>query len=270
MFTTKSEFDLTALKLLLNIQKGNFYTDKFDFELSTEKFNYMIRELDNLLVLDGYKFVRMTNNSGYKASRPRITTGGLDYIDMIISNNLLLPLSRKVSSEGLNSSYNRSQVEEMLDIKVSSIKLYLEKLEHNHIIKLDSKFSADNDELYSFELKLTPEGYNQFSGTEFFKPQQAINVDNSIHQTFNDSTIFQGNIQISDSFKQEVNSSRLSDEDKAELIEIVTSLVNERQLSEPNESKLKRFVGSIASKLGDAAAAESVAMLVRELTNLLN
>lgn len=268
MIQTKSAFDKTALKLLINVQNERFYPDDFDFELSDEDFHYVVSELDDDFCLKGYEEVFFGSEVGYKAIDPTVTTAGQEYIEMVIHDYILLPLAKKVSREGYDIHFSKEQIEKTLNIKHQSIEPFLADLEERDVIVIQSKVFSEN-ELIDFRINLTADGYEEFSHCDFYKIQP-VNTYNITHNSISNSNVFQGNFQINDSFKKELNSTNLSEEDKIELISLITDMLNSRQLTTTNESKFKKIISNISSKFGDAATAESVSLIVKILLDHLS
>lgn len=270
MLLSTKKYEELAFKLLVNIQQGRYSPDTFDFDISREDFFSLIGELLDYGFVEGYTHFRAIGGYGFKAINPRVTGNGLAFIEMVISNKVLRPLAKEAQKLGLkNARFTKDEVEKILELPSSYIQLQMEALEYNGLINITSKQYADN-ELYYYEIQLTPIGFNQLVGADVFNENQqpsVIHIDNSIQTTYSNSTVVHGNITISDSFKQTIESTNLDQEFKDELIELITQLIEEKQVTKDSESKIKKYFGTLIEKAGETAVTQSVIALVKALLN---
>ncbi|MFD2613549.1 hypothetical protein [Paenibacillus gansuensis] len=265
MRITASEFDRVSFKMLLNIQRGNYYANKFDFEISDETYFDVLKELLDDYHVEGFALVKMPGGGGFKAINPRVTRSGLSLIEKYIRDKVLLVLATKASSQGISdATMNKSELEKRLDVKSEQIMLHLESLENEEFIEITSKIYAD-DELYNYDIALTPNGFNLFYDTPHFKKKESSVVINGVMNNYSNSQVFNGDITFSDSFNHVVNSTALSREQKEELSDLIRSILTEKKVTPDNESKLKKYFGKLGDKAGEAVIVQSVTALIKSM-----
>lgn len=260
------------LKLLISIRKGIFYNKNPDFKISDELFNVLLTEALDCGYVQGFSPIRAIGSpSGYKAINARITSEGLQFIETIITNKLVTQLVNLADNEDIEiASLNSTQIEEKLELRFDDILPSLDVMEEDGLITISNKKISD-DVLCYCTIQLTEKGYKAYSrSVPHIEDLQQTNlyINQGTQNQFNNSTIFYGDVAISDSFKKEIHqTTELTESQKQDLIDLIEQLRleinNDQDISKTGKHLITDFLKKMGSKATETALSQAITLLVK-------